>query len=66
MDRKALKGLIYSRYNSQTELATRLQWSRQKLDKIVNGRKEPDLGEAAALAKALDTPLYDIALIFGF
>ncbi len=48
---KELKGLIYSKFNSESDLARHLGWARQKLNKITNGIKEPDITELNELAK---------------
>ena len=60
----ALNGLIHGKYESQAQLADVLGWPRQRLNKIVNGDKEPDLDEVKALADALDDSLEHIANIF--
>lgn len=59
-----LNGLIHSRYSSESQLADRLGWSRQKLNRITNGKLEPDLNDTVALSKALGVPLTQIANIF--
>lgn len=61
---KELKGLIYSKFNSESDLARRLGWTRQKLNKITNGVKEPDITELNELAKILEKPIGDMAQIF--
>ena len=47
----ALNGLIHGKYESQAQLANVLGWPRQRLNKIVNGDKEPDLDEVKALIR---------------
>ena len=66
MDKKVkeLKGLIYSKFISESDLARHLGWARQKLNKITNGIKEPDITELNELAKALNKPIGDMAQIF--
>lgn len=59
-----LSGLIYSRYEKECQLAEELGWQRQRLNKIVNGKKEPDLEEVAALAEKLEKPVGEMVLIF--
>lgn len=60
----ALRGLIYSKYKSEAEFAKSIGWSRQKLNRITTGRKEPDLQETSEIAAGLGRPLEEIAHIF--
>jgi transcriptional regulator with XRE-family HTH domain len=60
----ALRSLIYAKYDSEAKLADELGWPRQRLNKITNGTKEPDLDEVKVLAEKLDRPFSDIAFIF--
>ena len=48
-----VKGAVYARYKDIAELANVLGWSRQKLSLIVNGKKEPNLSDIQAMAKAM-------------
>lgn len=59
-----LRGLIYGKYDSEAALAADLGWSRQRLNKITSGMKEPDLEEVAELAGKLDQSVEDIVQIF--
>lgn len=59
-----LSGLIYSKYAKECQLADDLGWTRQRLNKIVNGKKEPDLEEVAALAEKLGQPVGEMVLLF--
>lgn len=61
---KELRSLIYGRYDSESQLADDLGWPRQRLNKITNGTKEPDLEEVKALADKLEKPFSEIAEIF--
>jgi transcriptional regulator with XRE-family HTH domain len=61
---KELRGLIYSKFDSESEMAKKLGWPRQRLNKITNGIKEPDIKELNELAEALDKSVGDIAQIF--
>lgn len=60
----ALRSLIYAKYDSEAKLAEDLGWPRQRLNRITNGSKEPDLDEVKVLAEKLDRPFSDIAYIF--
>lgn len=59
-----LNGMIHSKYKNETEMASALGWTRQRLNIITNGKKMPDLDEAVKIAGALDQPLDTIANIF--
>ena len=58
-----VKGEVYAKYKDIAELAETLGWSRQKLSPIVNGKKEPNLSDIQAMAKALDM---DVTLLASF
>lgn len=60
----ALNGMIHSKYKNESEMASALGWTRQRLNIITNGKKMPDLDEAVKIAGALDQPLDTIANIF--
>lgn len=59
-----LRGLIYGKYETETQLANDLGWSKQRLNVITNGTREPDLEEVEALAKKLDKSVEDMVYIF--
>lgn len=59
-----LRGIICSKYHSEAECARSMDWTKQKLNKITNGSKEPNVTELCELAKAIDVPVQDLALFF--
>lgn len=59
-----VRGLIYSKYVSEAACAKDIGWPRQKLNKITNGNKIPDLEEVATLAEILDVAIGDMAQFF--
>lgn len=61
---RGLRSLIYSKYDSEAEMARTMGWARQRLSKITNGDKIPDVFELDDLAKALDTSMSKIAPLF--
>lgn len=61
---KELRGLIYGQYDSESQFAKAVGWPRQRVSKITNGVKEPDIGELNVLAKALNKSVGEIAQIF--
>ena len=61
---KELDSLIHAKYDREAGLARDLGWSRQRLNKITNGGKEPDLEEVRVLARQLERPFEEIAFIF--
>lgn len=59
-----LRGLIYGKYESETQLANELGWTKQRLNVITTGRREPNLEEVQALAEKLDKSVGDMVHIF--
>lgn len=59
-----LRGLIYGRYETEAQLAAELGWSKQKLNLITNGKREPNLVDVVALARKLDKPVEEMVNIF--
>lgn len=59
-----LNGLIYGQFKNQAEFADKIGWRRQKLNKIVNGDKEPDLLEVQTISEGLGVPFMMVANIF--
>lgn len=58
-----LRGIIYSRYDSEADFARSLGWTRQKLNRIVNG-KMPNIEELNAIAKGLNVPVSEAIAFF--
>ena len=50
---RELRGMIYSRFNSESECARALGWSRQRLNNITNGKSEPSIKELNDLSEIL-------------
>ena len=48
-----LRGVVYSKFQSISELASVIGWTRQKASNIINGNVEPSLEDTDKLAKAL-------------
>lgn len=61
---KELRSIIYRKFDSEAQLSSLLGWKRQKLNKITNGQKEPNLTEINELAIALHMTVEEIAQIF--
>ena len=61
---RELRGIIYSQYDTEADLASQLGWPAQRLNKITNGVKEPDLEELNALSEALNRPVSELLQIF--
>lgn len=61
---RELRGLIYGQYDSEAQFASTVGWPRQRVSKITNGIKEPDIDELNVLAKALNKSVGEIAQIF--
>jgi transcriptional regulator with XRE-family HTH domain len=58
---KWMRALIYGQYDSEAAFAQHLGWSRQRLDKIVRGVRDPDLNDLNVLAPALNVSVGDLA-----
>lgn len=61
---RELRSIIYGKYDSESQFAKELGWKKQRLNKITNGKKEPDVVELNALASALGISVDSIAQIF--
>ena len=57
---KALRGLIYERFDHEADLAKQLGWPRQRLNRITTGAKEP----RAHWPRALKCPLTESCKFF--
>lgn len=61
---RPLRVLIYEKYDSESKMAETLGWSKQKLNRITNGLKEPNVQELERISQCLDKSLSEIAQIF--
>lgn len=59
-----LRGAIYSQFKSEAACAEEMGWPRQKLSKITNGYKEPDIEEVVQLANTLGYTIEGMINIF--
>ena len=59
-----LATMINEKYGHEARMANDMGWTRQRLNKITNGRKEPDLEEVQAIAEKLEQPFARVAYIF--
>lgn len=59
-----LSGLIHGQFPSQAAFAEHIGWRRQRLNKIVNGEKEPSLDEVKVIADGLNVPFMMVANFF--
>ena len=59
-----LRGMIFGHYESEAQMANAMGWTRQRLNKITNGTKEPTLEEVDAIAKAVGEEFMSVAAIF--
>ena len=58
------KAIFDAGYRSESAMANSLGWPRQRLNKITNGIKEPDLQELDAISQALHRPIGEVARFF--
>ena len=59
-----LRSLIYGKFETEAAFAERLGWTRQRLSKMTNGKKVPNIYEAKELADALGEDIEKIADCF--
>ena len=62
--RREIKSMIYRKFDTEKECAERLGWPKQKLNKIVNGKQEPSVSEAVAIAAVMEEPVGRVVDIF--
>lgn len=60
----ALRGMIYSKFETEADMASALGWSKQRLNKITNGKKEPSLFDVRDMSNVLGTSFDEVAQIF--
>lgn len=61
---KAFRGLIYSKFDSEAEFARKMGWERQKVNKLSNGVRQPNLEEIDTMAKTLGVSELELFHIF--
>lgn len=61
---RPLRILIYEKFDSESQMAENMGWSKQKLNRITNGIKEPTIQELSCMCKCLDKSISELALIF--
>ena len=59
-----IRGLIHSKFDSESDFAQYLGWTRQQLNKITTGKRKPNLKETYILAQALEADFEATAQIF--
>ena len=59
-----LRGIVYDKYKSISELADKIGWTRQKTTNIINGNTEPSLEDTDKLSKALGMSFEKTARFF--
>ena len=59
-----LCGMIHSKYESESSFANAIGWSKQRVNKITNGKKEPNIKELAQISAGLDVSFERVANIF--
>lgn len=57
-----LEDLIKVKFGSQAKCAKAMNWTRQKLNKIINKQREARVSEINELAQALDIPVSDVVI----
>ena len=59
-----LNSLIHGQYPNQASFAAAIGWHRQKLNKIVNGEKQPSIEEVQTIAEGLGVPFMMVCKFF--
>ena len=59
-----LNSLIHGQYPNQASFADAIGWRRQKLNKIVNGEKQPSIEEIQTIAEGLGVPFMMVCNFF--
>lgn len=59
-----LKELIRRKYGTESKCAKEIGWTRQKLNKITNGNKEPTVSELNIMANCLDIDVGNLSKFF--
>ena len=62
--RKALKIMIFEKYDTETACAEAIGWPKQRLNKMTSGKKEPSVSEVFAIANAVERPVAEVAGVF--
>ena len=53
INRIALRGRIFSRYNTIGEFGAHIGWNHQKVSRIMNGKQSPTADEITVMSNAL-------------
>ena len=61
---RELRSLIFMYYDTETEFANTLGWTKQKLNKITNGIMLPDINDLNEMAPLLKKTVGELADIF--
>lgn len=64
MRNENLDKLIYGCFKSESEMARRMGWNKQRLNKITTGMKTPNVNDINKMANALDTSVGILCDIF--
>ena len=59
-----LNSLIHGQYPNQAAFADAIGWRRQRLNKIVNGEKQPSIREVQIIAEGLGVPFMMVCNFF--
>lgn len=59
-----LNSLIHGQYPNQAAFADAIGWRRQKLNKIVNGEKQPSIHEVQEISEGLGVPFMMVCNFF--
>lgn len=66
MNLVTLKGAVLSKYNSVSNFAKAVGWSRNKTQRIINGVQEPKPSEIKKISEVLEIPNQDMFMSIFF
>jgi len=64
MNQSKLRSLVYGQFRTAADMARKMNWGKQKLHRIINGKQEPNLTDLSSMAQVLNKPLMEMVNIF--
>ena len=59
-----LNSLIHGQFASQTAFARHIGWDKQRLNAIINGKKQPTIMEVQTISEGLGVPFMMVVKFF--
>lgn len=64
MVNERLRAAIKERYGSESQLAEKLGWTRQKMSKTVRGERNPRISDINSLSREMMIPVSEVISFF--